>query len=341
LQQQETFSLKKQFLRKTTFLSLALSVFLIGLFLSRTSIGDIVRHVRDVDLVFLILAFVCHYASYLVRGDRWRRMIRPAGFSGGTVDLAKIIFLFQAVDCVLPAKVGDVYGAHLMKLNFSMSRSFSLGSIFLWRIIDFVFVTGFAVVSAFILFGSRIPPEVILAMKVAGISLAVVLGLMGLLFHYHKWLPFKLKSERVKGLIDSFRGGLRLNGRIIPSLLIVTAIIWFLEAGRFFFICKSMGVDLNVMPILFITFSSTLFTAIPFTPSGLGAVELGMLKLLAFVGIANPLAYPIIIWDRFIAHWSQILLGMAVILFSKAIRLKVWHFREDKVSSFEEEPSLS
>ena len=35
------------------------------------------------------------------------------------------------------------------------------------------------------------------------------------------------------------------------------------------------------------------------------------------------------------------LLGMAVILFSKAIRLKVWHFREDKVSSFEEEPSLS
>ena len=100
--------------------------------------GDILRSVKDVNPLFLILAFFSHYLSYIVRGNRWKKMIQQPGFSGGTLDLAKIIFLFQSVDCVLPAKLGDVYGAHLMKLNFSLSRSFSLGSIFLWRIIDFV-----------------------------------------------------------------------------------------------------------------------------------------------------------------------------------------------------------
>jgi uncharacterized protein (TIRG00374 family) len=112
-----------------------------------------------------------------------------------------------------------------------------------------------------------------------------------------------------------------------------TLVIWFLEAGRFFFVCKSMGVEVNLLSVLFITSSAVFLTAIPFTPSGLGAVELGMLKLLSLIGIGNPVAYPLIIWDRVIAHWSQILFGIIFILFSKAANVKIWQFEEEMSSS--------
>jgi hypothetical protein len=260
-------------------------------------------------------------------------MIQPTGFSGGTINLAKIIFLFQSIDCILPAKLGDVYGAHLMKLNFAMSRSFSLGSIFLWRIIDFVMVMAITVTAAFLLFGKRIPPDLFFGMEVAGFCLVVLLVLIGLFFYYHKWFPISPKSERLKSLIDSFHHGLKLKGRRVPLLLMTTLVIWFLEAGRFFFVCKSMGVEVNMLSVLFITSSTVFLTAIPFTPSGLGAVELGMVKLLSLIGIGNPVAYPLIIWDRVIAHWSQILFGIIFILFSKAANVKIWQFKEEMSSS--------
>ena len=326
------FSLRKELLRKRTILSFILSLVLLTLFLSYATIGDITRHLREVNVLFLILAFVSHYLSYILRGYRWRRMIERTGFRGGAFDLAKIIFIFQSVGCVLPAKLGDVYGAHLMKINFSLSRSFSLGSIFLWRIFDFVVVMAFAVGSALLLFGSKIPPELISAMMVIAPCVLGLLVVVGLLFHSRKWFFTRFASERLERLINSFREGLRLDGRMIPSLLMATTFIWLLEAGRFFFVCRSMGVDIHWVQVIFVTCSTLLLTAIPLTPAGLGAVELGMLKLLAFVGIGNPVAYPLIILDRFIAHWSQILLGIVLVSFSRAINVKMWQLEEDKVS---------
>jgi glycosyltransferase 2 family protein len=339
-QNNDKFSLKKEVLRKRTLLSFALSLLLFYLFFSRINLGDMMRYVKNVNLFFLFLAFLSHYVSYLVRGYRWKKMIQEAGFSGRSFDLAKIIFLFQSIDCVLPAKLGDVYGAHLMKINFSLRRSFSLGSIFLWRIIDFVIAMAIVVTSAFVLFGNRIPPEIVSALKVAGLCLLAVLVLVGVFFHSHKHFPIKWKSERLSDLIDSFHQGLRLNWKLVPLLWVSTTVIWFLEAGRFFFVCKSMGVDTSLVSILFISTCSALLTAIPFTPSGLGAVELGMVGLLAFVGIQSPVAYPLIIWDRLIAHWSQLFLGILFVLFNKAIRLKGWQFEEESVPSPQKDPAL-
>jgi uncharacterized protein (TIRG00374 family) len=94
-----------------------------------------------------------------------------------------------------------------------------------------------------------------------------------------------------------------------------------------------MAIDIPIVPVLFISTSSALLTAVPFTPSGLGAVELGMVGLLAFVGIEGPLAYPIIIWDRLIAHWSQLFFGILLIFFSKAAHLKVWQLEEEGIPS--------
>jgi len=53
---------------------------------------------------------------------------------------------------------------------------------------------------------------------------------------------------------------------LIPSLLVSTTAIWFLEAGRFYCVCRSMDVDVSLLAVLFVSTSSALLTAIPFTP---------------------------------------------------------------------------
>ena len=320
-----TFSLKAELLKKRSLFSFALSFALIAFFFSRTSWAEIVGYVEQVDPFLLFLAFLAHYSSYLFRATRWKRMLRPLGFSGKTVDLAKITFLFESVDCVLPAKLGDLYGAHLMKINFDLSRSFALGSIFLWRIYDMIVVAAFAGLSAFVLFKDSIPPDLLSAMLVILPLIAVGLICVGLFLFFHKAIVARLKSKKLKKLIESFQQGLRFELKSIPYVLFSTVLLWTVEILRFYLVCKAMGVAIHPIAATFVTLFAMLFTAFPLTPSGLGAVELGMVKLLGFVGVTGQFIYPLIIWDRIIAHWSQIILGIIFVIFSKPINLKVWH----------------
>jgi uncharacterized protein (TIRG00374 family) len=329
-------SLRKELLRKRTILSFMLALLLIALFFSRTRLHEILYYLKRVDPIFIGLAFASHYATYFLRADRWKRMLRQAGFSGRLLDLAKIIFVFQSIDCVIPAKIGDIYGAHLMRANFSMSRSYSFGTIFLWRLLDLVIVVAVAVTTAAVLFGSRLPQELVVLLKIAVPCLAAVVVLLLLFFRFQHHLTLRLRSARVKIWIDSFREGLRLNWKIMPALLVGTTMIWFLEAGRFYFVCRSLAVTMDWTAVLFVTSLATLLTAFPLTPSGLGAVELGMLKLLSLVRIADPAAYPLIICDRFIAHWSQIILGVVFMIVNKRINLEIFPNRDLKLADTEE-----
>ncbi|MCP4403341.1 MAG: flippase-like domain-containing protein [bacterium] len=325
-----TFSLKTELLKKRSLFSFALSCLLIAFFFSRTSWVEIVSYIEQADPLLLLSAFLAHYVSYIFRATRWKRMLRPVGFSGNTLDLAKITFLFESVDCVLPAKLGDLYGAHLMRINFDLSRSFALGSIFLWRIFDMIVVAAFAGLSAFMLFKESIPPDLLSAIIVIAPLLALGLLCLGLFVYFHKAISARFKSEKLKKLLGLFQQGLRLELNAIPYVLLTTILLWTVEILRFYLVCKAMGVNIHPLAATFVTLFAMLFTAFPLTPSGLGAVELAMVKLLAFVGVTGQFIYPLIIWDRIIAHWSQIVLGLLFVIFSKPIKLKVWHTESEQ-----------
>lgn len=320
-----TFSLKTELLKKRSLFSFALSFALIAFFFSRTSWAEIVSYAEKADPFLLLLALLAHYAAYFFRASRWKRMLRPIDFSGTTLDLSKITFLFESVDCVLPAKLGDLYGSHLMKINFNLSRSFALGSIFLWRIYDMIVVAAFAGISAVLLFKDSIPPEVFSA--AIFILPILVLGLLGvgLFLYFQKTIAARFKSEKLKSILGLFEQGLRLEIKSLPYVFFSTSLMWGVEILRFYLVGKAIGVEISPVAATFVTLFAMLLTVFPFTPSGLGAVEFGMLTLLGFVGITETFAYPLIIWDRIIAHWSQVVLGLLFVMFSKPINLKIWH----------------
>ena len=56
-----------------------------------------------------------------MRGLRWAILLRGTGFRIGVKDSTEIIFLSWLVNCVVPAKLGDVYRAYLLKINSTAS----------------------------------------------------------------------------------------------------------------------------------------------------------------------------------------------------------------------------
>ena len=61
------------------------------------------------------------YLGFPLRGLRWALLIRGTGFPLRLRDATEIIFISWLVNCLVPAKLGDLYRAYLLKINSTVS----------------------------------------------------------------------------------------------------------------------------------------------------------------------------------------------------------------------------
>ena len=128
--------------------------------------------------------------------------------------------------------------------------------------------------------------------------------------------------HRTVELYDLFEEGMfAVDRRSLPLILFVTGLIWSTEALRLLFVIESMPFDVavGVSGAFFVALIASLLTAVPFTPAGLGLVELGMAGILTRVYDISPEhAAAIVIVDRAISVLSVIVVGgIAYMLSSK------------------------
>ena len=92
--------------------------------------------VAGANKALLLAAFLVFYAGFPIRGLRWSILLKGAGIRVGTKDATEILFLSWTVNCLVPAKLGDLYRAFLLKINADVSGSRTLGTVFIERILD-------------------------------------------------------------------------------------------------------------------------------------------------------------------------------------------------------------
>ena len=83
--------------------------------------------------LLLLAAFAIFYVGFPLRGLRWALLVRRSGFALKVRDATEIIFLSWLVNCLVPAKLGDVYRAYLLKINSPVSLSRTFGTVFIER----------------------------------------------------------------------------------------------------------------------------------------------------------------------------------------------------------------
>jgi uncharacterized protein (TIRG00374 family) len=315
-------SLRERFLNPQTLLSFLFALALLYFLVTRVHINltETVAHIRRANLLLFTLALVVYYLSFPVRGLRWRVLMENAGFDDKEVpparDLAEIIYLSWFANCLVPAKLGDLYRGYLVKKHAGLSLSKTMGTILAERILDFVVLFALMGVSGLISFRGRLPPAILQAL---GITLAIVLAAMvgllamrGLNRTLQRLLPARLGevyARFAEGTLYSF-------GRL-PLLLLYTLLAWLAEAGRFLFVLLSLGLMLSPSAIVFIALGGSLLTTLPLTPGGLGFVEGGVTMALALYGMNKELAVSVALLDRAISYVSLVVLGAVVYLVSK------------------------
>jgi glycosyltransferase 2 family protein len=292
-------------------------------YLNRDTLGTVPSLILKANPLLFLAAFAIYYLGFPLRGYRWSRLLRGTGTNIGTRDATEIVFLSWLVNCVVPAKLGDVYRAYLLKINSNASLSRTFGTVFIERILDLIVIAILGLAAGYWSFRNGFPPSIQIV-GVLGIIVIVVLG--GLLLsmrNFGRSLITRLPvPHRILDLYDRFEEGVfgAIATRALPRLVVVTVLVWATESMRLYLVVQSLGfpgVELGLSGAVFVALIGSLLTAVPLSPAGLGIVEAGVVGVLtAAYGVSLPEATAIALLDRVISVFSIIVLGSIAYLVS-------------------------
>jgi uncharacterized protein (TIRG00374 family) len=301
------------------------AILVIAVWANRDDMAKVPNQIAHANVAFVLLAFVIYYAGFPLRGWRWTRLLHGAGYKIRAKDGTEILFLSWLVNCIVPAKLGDLYRAYLLKLNTPVSATKTLGTVFMERILDLIAIAALGLMAGYWHFRddmSTLPGSV---QFIFAFGVIVIVGLIAALVLMRNFgrrviaaLPL---PHRVVEFYDRFEEGVfrSVGLRGMPALGLMTFLIWLTEAMRLYFVTRALGDDVGVSGAMFVALIGSLLTAIPFTPAGLGLVEVGMTGVLTTVfQLTKPAAAAVVLVDRAISVFSIVLLGsIAYMLSSK------------------------
>jgi glycosyltransferase 2 family protein len=311
-------SITRRLRQPRTILSIVVPVAVIAIFvtLNGGQLSKVPALILGANPVLVLLAFIVFYAGFPLRGLRWATLLHGTGLRIRTKDSMEIIFLSWLVNCVVPAKLGDVYRAYLLKINSTASLSRTFGTVFIERIFDLFAIAVLGLAAGYWSFRSGLPPAIQIVFGI-GVIVVVALGIgLFTMRNFGRRIIVRLPlPHQVLELYDRFEEGVfgALVARHLPSLGVMTGLIWMTEALRLYLVVQALGfadVSLGLSGAVFVALIGSLLTAVPLSPAGLGIVEAGVVGVLHVAyGVPLPEATAIALLDRVISVFSIIVFG--------------------------------
>lgn len=319
-------SLGRRLRQPRTILSIAIPlVILVLIFRVALNIdfGEVLDGVSRANPLLLLAAFLVFYLGFPLRGLRWALILRGTSLRIGVRDSTEILFLSWLVNCLVPAKLGDVYRAYLLKINSPVSLSRTFGTVFIERILDLFAIAILGLAAGFWSFRTGLPPQ-IQFVAALGVIVVVVLavGLLTMRSFGRRIIERLPLPHQVGELYDRFEEGVfgAVGPRALPRLVVLTGFIWATEGLRLWLVVQALGfpdANLGISGAFFVALIGSLLTAVPLSPAGLGLVEAGMVGVLvAAYGLPLTEATTIALVDRVISVFSIILFGSMLYLVS-------------------------
>ena len=325
----EQLALGKKLLNWRTIVPLIIVVVAVAFFFHQEHINpqQTWAVIRSANVIFFLAGFAIYYLSFPLRALRWRLLLENVGFTKANgVHLPKfwkiveIIFISWFANAIVPAKLGDLYRAYLLRQETGVSGTRSFGTVLAERLLDLIVLLLLFIPSLIISLHSNLPPQLRIGLEITLAAVIIGIAALFILRIFHARVALMVPA-RFRGHYNHFQEGTLGSFRRLPILTGLTVGVWACEALRFFFIAMALnlisGSPLHIITAaFFIALGEALLTVVPFTGGGLGLVEAGMFAMIALFNPVNSLslATAAILLDRTISLFSVIAFGFIVFM---------------------------
>ena len=319
-------SIRRRALSFPTLVSLALAAAFLIFLLTRfdLDIGATWSQIQGGNPWLVVAAFLVHYTTFPFRGARWRQLLSnvqhqaddPVAPIPSVVYCSQLLLLGCFANSVGWFHLGDIYRAHLYRLERNGSFSRTMGTLLAERIMDMVLVVALLLAATPFLVSSGNSTWVVVVTGaiLAGILIVLFLALLGAQPPTVHFLPqwFTARFHR-------FRDGTLGSFQRVPLLTILGILGWLAEVLRLYLVGFALGMDLGLPTATFVALASSLLTLTP-SPGGVGAVEPGVVGLVVrLTSFSIDAAAALAVVDRFISYLSIILTGALLFLVRQVV----------------------
>ena len=270
-------------LKRTLLLSFGAGVLVMLVLALLADAGETLAALKHMQLRWLPLLLVLSLMNYGFRFLRWEYFLRMLGLRIPLRDSADV-FLGGFVFSVTPGKLGEVFKSVLLKETHGVGIARTAPVVFAERFCD---LGGLLLLASLGVLGSRQGGLFLLA---GALLLAALFALLSsrrlgdLLIRMLGRIPLLAKRTRAAAdALESSRALLR--PRVLPGLLLFSALCWFWECWALAFAASSFGFELGLFDATFFYSLATLAGALAFLPGGLGVTEGSMALLLVSAGM--------------------------------------------------------
>ncbi len=311
---------------------IAVVILVVALYKLHINRDDLGAALHKVNPLLFIAAFLVYYLSFPLRTIRWKMLMLNAnvGADRETVrqtsikDLLEILYLSWFANCVIPAKLGDVYRAYLVKTTTGVSASRTVGTILAERILDLLVLFPLLLAAAVLTFHNRLLDDSTLRFVLASalglgvLAVAVIVGIWRLGDGLRRMLP-----QRIHSIFTAFReGAIHSFKANLVALVGISIAVWICEGGRLFLVLASLGMakqgEVGPSAAVFLALGSSVLTTLPLTPGGAGVVDTFLIAAFKVLkqGATGGQAAALALLDRMISYLSIVVFGFIIYLVS-------------------------
>lgn len=285
-------------MKKRILLGIIVSVFFLYLVIKYIDIEKLLAIIASGNYLWLLPSIVTFTLAFVFRTHRWKFLFLPIKKFTAKQLFSSLLMGFAA-NCIFPMRFGEVVRAYIVGKKHNVSKSSSLATIVLERIMDGVGVLILLVLS--VPFLPVFPPWVKRAIFMASIlfvSVIVTLSILIIKKHFidiFRKIPFikyELKEmfiHKIKKFIIGFEVIKDIKNFLM--VIIISICVWICETVNIYFLVKIVGIELSFFAIVFILFVTIIGVMIPAAPGSLGTFEAAFVVGMVFFGIPKETAF--------------------------------------------------
>lgn len=275
-----------------------ISIVFLCLVFKKVDFAGIKHSLESVNYLYLLPAVIIYLSSFLLRGLRWEilfKNIKPIPFW----NLLSALMIGFMSNLLLPLRMGEFVRAYCIGKKENISKSLSLGTIFLERILD-----GFTLIFFLLVILLFFPFPQWLARTGYFLSFLFIGGLAFfflLIFNQETavsifkkitaFLPLKVR-ERLSGYLNSFISGLGSlrDLKLFGASLVLSVAVWMIEVLMYSLVIRAFSPSIPFYASLLILVLINFGVLLPSAPGYIGTYHYFAKIGLLFFGVSNETA---------------------------------------------------
>ncbi|HEY7491603.1 MAG TPA: lysylphosphatidylglycerol synthase transmembrane domain-containing protein, partial [Candidatus Tectomicrobia bacterium] len=286
------------------------TVLVLVLLYTRIDLLALLQQLRQMNMVFFLLALSLFVPQIFVTALRWQCMVRDV-CPMSTLDAARLILAGKALNALVPSKLGEMSKAYFLKTRANLDLSKGGALVVLEKALDVLGLCTLMLIGVLLI--PRHGPVETSATLAAGLAIVVVAGLCtcrtgGL----QRWLQGKRGlAQRLATLLESWEAILarwKAHHMRLAGIVLLSVGLWLLHLVQIYLFFVALHSSVAIKTVFAYVPLSIFIGLLPLTIGGMGTRDSALILLFAPYESAVVMAGVGVLCS--LRYWMDTLLGL-------------------------------